>query len=372
MKLPPFKLERHFAKYEFSVPYLLSTSDCESISIQELLAFEPLARDALYQLRLGYTDSRGDPQLRREIANLYHHLTPENILVHTGAEEAIFNWMNVALSADDHVIIHYPAYQSLFEVAKTIGCEVTYWVADEQNNWELDLNFLKRTIKKKTKAIIVNCPHNPTGYVMSSDKFWELIALVKRYNLLLFSDEVYRGLEYQPADQLPAAADCYEKAFSLGVMSKAYGLAGLRIGWLATKHDALYQAMAGFKDYTTICNSAPSEFLATVALRHQEQLVQRNLAIIRHNLARLRQFFVQYASFMEWIPPTAGAIAFPKLCLDIDAEQFCLDLVKQQGVLLLPGNYFDFDHRHFRIGFGRKNMAEALTRLETYLSQNFG
>ncbi len=367
MKLPNFKLERYFAQYEFNVSYLLCASDCESFSIQELLDFEPTATAAFQQQWLGYAESRGGFELRQEIAKLYQHMTPDNILVHVGAQEAIFNFMNVALSANDHVIVHFPCYQSLFEIAQSIGCEVTMWQTKEADNWELSIDFLRANLKQNTKAIVLNCPHNPTGYLLSHDKFGEILALAKQHNLLIFFDEVYRGLEYRAEDRLPSACDVYENAISLGVMSKSYGLAGLRLGWIATKNEDIYQRMASFKDFTTICNSTPSEFLAILALRHQNEIMQRNLGIIRHNLALLNDFFARHEELFTWQSPKAGCIAFPSLKLHLGAEQFCLDLVQQKGVLLLPSNHYDFGNRNFRIGFGRKNMPESLAQLEEFI-----
>jgi aspartate/methionine/tyrosine aminotransferase len=186
--------------------------------------------------------------------------------------------------------------------------------------------------------------------------------------LSLFCDEVYRELEYDPTDRLPAACDINPRAVSLGVMSKTYGLAGLRIGWLASHQKELLARIASLKDYTTICNSAPSEFLAEIALRHREQIAGRNLQIIKHNLGLLDEFFARHASHFEWIRPKAGPIAFPKL-LAGNTEIFCDELVNESGVLLLPGTLYDHPGNHFRIGFARKNMPEALIQFEKFLDR---
>ena len=166
MQLPAFKLERYFARYEFNVKYVLCASDCESFSIQDLLAFEPDAADRFHQHWLGYTESQGSPSLQREICNLYDHIEPQQVLVHTGAEEAIFLFMHAVLDAADHIIVHWPCYQSLFEVARSIGSQVTLWKAREENGWSLDLDELQQHIRPNTKAVIINTPHNPTGYLM--------------------------------------------------------------------------------------------------------------------------------------------------------------------------------------------------------------
>jgi aspartate/methionine/tyrosine aminotransferase len=367
MNLPPFKLERYFAKYEFNTEFLLCSSDCEAMSIADLLAFEDSVAEKFQNTWLGYTESQGSPALRNEICNLYTTMQPENILVHTGAGEAIYLFMHAMLTANDHVIVHTPNYQSLSEVAKGIGCQVSPWIAREENGWALDVNELRDLMLPNTKAIVINTPHNPTGYLMSRADFDALNKFVQEKNLLLFSDEVYRESEYDITTLLPAACDYGEHAVSLGVTSKTYGLAGLRIGWIATKNKKVYENMAALKDYTTICNSAPSEFLAEVAMRHRTKLAERNLEIIRYNLTIVDDLFTRYSSLFTWVRPQAGSMGFPKL-LKGDIEEFCDDLVRKAGVLLLPGTMYDDSRNHFRMGLGRKNLSQAVQRLEGFLT----
>jgi len=366
MKLPPFKLERYFAKHEFNTEFLLCSSDCEAMPISELLALESGAAEKFQNVWLGYTESLGSPTLRKEIANIYAKIMPEDVLTFSGAEEAIFLFMHATLTESDHVIVHSPHYQSLSEIAKDIGCQVSPWLAREENGWALDLNELRHLMRSTTKAIIINTPHNLTGYLMSQADFDELNLFALEKKLILFSDEVYRESEYDSAERLPAACDVNELAVSLSVTSKTYGLAGLRIGWVATKNKKIYDAMASLKDYTTICNSAPSEFLAEVALRHRQKLIDRNLNIIKHNLTIIDQLFTNHASRFTWTRPKAGSMGFPKL-IKGDVEDFCDDLVKKAGVLLLPGSMYDDSRNHFRLGLGRKNLSQAVERLEEYL-----
>jgi aspartate/methionine/tyrosine aminotransferase len=366
MQLAPFKLERYFAKYEFSARYLLCSSDCESLSIADLLALEPGAEEGLKRHWLGYTESLGAPSLRQEIARTYTSIAADQVLVHSGAEEAIFLSMHAILGPGDHAIIHWPCYQSLFEVAKSTGAEVSFWEAHPEDGWALDLDELKAQIRPNTRLIIVNTPHNPTGWLMPRDIFDGLNRLAQKHGIFLFCDEVYRELEYDPADRLPAACDKNPNALSLGVMSKSYGLAGLRIGWIATQNAELYRKIAALKDYTTICNSAPSEFLAELALRQRNILTTRNLNIIRSNLLLLDDFFNRHSGLFSWVRPKAGPIAFPKL-LKGEIKTFCDKLVHESGVLLLPGTLYDHPGNYFRIGFARKNMPEALARLDEYL-----
>lgn len=368
MQLAPFRLERFFAQYEFTSPYPICLSDCESVTTGDLLALEPDASARLHDLWLGYTESAGHPELRAAIAALYTTIAADDVLVHSGAEEAIFNFMHTMLQPGDHVIVHWPGYQSLADVARSVGAEVEPWTAVADDGWQLDLARLRTLLRPDTRAVIVNLPHNPTGFLPDHAFARELAQLADRHGFLLFSDEVYRGLEQNPVDRLPALCDLTERAVSLGVMSKTYGLAGLRIGWIATRNRDIYTRMAQMKDYTTICNSAPSEFLAHMALRHADTLVARNQAIIAANLALLDDFFARYADRVTWVRPQAGPIAFPAF-RHWDATIVAQRLVDETGVLILPGAQIDPAYsRHFRLGFGRKSMDDGLTRLADFIA----
>jgi len=369
MKIAPFRLERYFAQYEFNTPYLLCSSDCESVSVGDLLRLEPDGIDSLQNLWLGYTESRGHPALREAIAGLYATIQPRDVLVHSGAEEAIFLFLNAALAPGDHVVVQWPCYQSLYEVARSIGCEISLWAGQpEATGWRLDVERLAGLLRADTRAVLVNCPHNPTGGSMDAASWQALNRLSEERGFLIFSDEVYRGLEYAGDAPLPAFCDLNPRAVSLGVLSKSYGLAGLRICWVATRNTLLLERMAAWKDYTTICGSAPSEMLGTLAIRHGAQFFGRNQALIARNLEILDAFFARHAQVFDWPRPTAGPIAFPRLRAGADAADFCRALVENAGVLLLPGALYAPEYSaHFRIGFGRANMPEALARWEEYL-----
>jgi aspartate/methionine/tyrosine aminotransferase len=251
-------------------------------------------------------------------------------------------------------------------VARSIGCEVTPWLARERDGWALDVDDLRRSLRPNTRMVVLNTPHNPTGFLMSRTDFREVNRIVEEKGAVLFSDEVFRESEYTSADRLPAACDLSERAVSLGSLSKSYGLAGLRIGWVATRNAEIYAKMAELKDYTTLCNSAPSEFLARLALRHRQALVRRNVDIIASNLTVLDGFFARHERRFQWVRPQAGTVAFPRL-VGGDVELLCRELVTAAGVLLLPGTVFEDRENHFRIGFGRKNLPEAVACLEAFL-----
>jgi len=232
--------------------------------------------------------------------------------------------------------------------------------------WAVDMDELRSAFQHNTRAVVVNTPHNPTGYHLTHTEQTEVMNLVEKHGAVLFSDEVYRESEFDPAERLPAACDLSDQAVSLGVMSKTYGMAGLRIGWIATQNAEILEKMAGLKDYTTICNSAPSELLAEIALKHRQSIAARNLGIIQQNLGVLEEFFNRQKQRFVWLPPRAGSVAFPRL-VEGEIEDFCHRLVTQAGVLLLPGTLFGVEGNYFRLGFGRANLALAVQKLEEFV-----
>lgn len=364
MKISPFKLERYFDKYEFSAPYLLSSSDCEPLQLNELLAIaDDKSRQEWDQLKLGYTESKGNPQLREEITKLYTSISPDNVVVLT-PEEGIFISMNILLNKGDHVVTTFPGYQSLYQVAEDIGCTVARWQPDKQLKFQVE--DLKSLITNNTKLIVINFPHNPTGELISGDELNEIVELAREKGITIFSDEMYRFMEFDEKDRLPSVSDLYENAISLFGLSKTFGLPGLRIGWLTTQHKKFTQDIITFKDYTTICNNAPGEKLATIALQNKEAIIQRSLGIIQKNLLLLEDFTKRNKDWFVWKTPKAGSIAFPELKIKESVMDFCQALVKEKGVMLLPHDVYDFDRHHVRVGFGRKNLPEVLKVFEEY------
>lgn len=370
MPITPFKLERYFAQYEFKVKYLLSSSDIESLGMDELLALaEPASREMWETLKLGYTESQGHPLLRAEIARQYAHITPEQVLV-AAPEEAIFVAMQTLLIPGDEVIVISPAYQSLYAIAQSIGCTVKTWaVRLGQDSWELDLAALERLFSPHTRLLIVNFPHNPTGILPPAEEFETIVSLARRHNCYIFSDEMYRQLEYNPTQRLPAVCEIYEKGISLSGLSKAFALPGLRIGWLAAQESGLMERWLTYKDYTTICSSAPSEILALIALQNTTRIVQRNLEIIHQNIALAAAFCQRHTRRFVWLAPRAGSIAFPRWLGTGRVEDFCQQVLDERGVMIVPGSIFDYPGSHFRLGLGRKNFAEALGQVENWLSE---
>jgi aspartate/methionine/tyrosine aminotransferase len=371
MRIADFALERYFARWEFAVDHLLCASDVQGMPMADLLAMADDESRSLWDgLTLGYTESTGHPLLRREIAGLYESIEPDDVLVFAGAEEAIFCLANILLGPGDHAVVTWPGYQSLYEVGRAAGADVTLHELHEADGWSLDVPRLLGSLTATTRLVVVNAPHNPTGMLPTHAEWSELTRVLDGRGIHLLADEVYRFLESDPADRLTAGADAFERGVSLGVMSKSFAMAGLRIGWLETRDRERLARCAAFKDYTTICSSAPSEVLALIGLRARDRVLARSRSIVEANLARLDGFFEDWVDRFEWVRPRGGSIGFPRLTVPgVRIDDWATQLVEETGVLLLPGSAFDHRGNHFRLGFGRTDLPEALMRFEAFASR---
>jgi aspartate/methionine/tyrosine aminotransferase len=371
MRIAEFALERYFARWEFAVRHLLCASDVEGWRLADLLELADDETAALWaDLRLGYSEAPGHPLLRAEIASLYTTIDADDVLVFAGAEEAIFCLSNVLLGSGDHAVVTWPGYQSLYEVGRAAGADVTLHALHEENGWALEPDRLIAALRPNTRLVVVNAPHNPTGMLPSHADWARLTGELADRGIHLLADEVYRFLEFDEGDRLIAGADPFDRGVSLGVMSKSFAMAGLRIGWLATRDRDLLARCAAFKDYTTICSSAPSEILALIGLRARDQVLGRSRRIVETNLPLLDRFFADHADRWSWVRPRGGSIGFARLLDDEPAEEFAARLVEEEGVLLLPGSVIGHDGNHVRIGFGRENLPDALAGLERFLERH--
>ncbi len=373
MRIADFELERFFARYEFAVRHLLCASDVEGWAMADLVALADAEGAELWRdLRLGYTESLGHPLLRREIATLYDTVAEDEVLVFSGAEEAIFVLANVMLGPRDHAIVGWPSYQSLHEVARSTGADVALHELREEDGWAIDVDRLRGELRATTRLIVINAPHNPTGSMPDAATFGAIVDLAADAGATLVVDEVYRFLERDAADRLMAGADAGPHVVSIGVMSKSFALAGVRIGWLATHDAALLDAAARFKDYTTICASAPAEVLSLIALRARDVVLGRSRAIVDANLDLIDPFFERQARHFRWVRPRGGPVGFPELLGGVPIDRFAQDLLEATGVLIAPGSIFGHPGNHFRLGFGRTTMPAALAELEAFTSRTLG
>lgn len=369
-RLPDFALERWFAAHEFSARHLMCASDSETLAMADLLAMADDECRALWEgLRLGYTESPGHPVLRAEVAALYDTVEPDDVTILTGAEEGIFALAAGLLGPGDHAIVPWPAYQSLHEVAASTGASVTLVNLDPDDGWTLRPEVVRALVRPTTRLVVVNSPHNPTGTQLSREAFAEIAAIAEEAGATLLSDEVYRFGEQDPADRLPNAADVSASAASLGVMSKSMGLAGLRIGWIATRDRHVRDRVRSMKDYLSICPPAPSEILSVIGLRNRVALTDRTRGIAMRNLALLDAAMARWDGVIDWVRPTAGPIAFPRLLRGPGVERVAEDVLRDEGVLILPASVYGFAGEHFRIGFGRETFPEALAAFDGWVGR---
>ncbi|HEY6781336.1 MAG TPA: aminotransferase class I/II-fold pyridoxal phosphate-dependent enzyme, partial [Thermoleophilaceae bacterium] len=302
--LRDFELEAYFSRWEFEARFNLTASDAQTLTLDELLAYaSEQERQAFHELPLGYVPTWGGDELRAAIAATYSSIESEHVLCFAGAEEALFWSMQELVGPGEHAIVTLPAYQAMETVPLATGAEVSGLVLDPAAGWALDLDELERLLRPETRLIAVNFPNNPSGAVPDQASFAALAQLCDERGIRLFSDEVYRGIELDPERTLPQAADLSPTAISLNVMSKAYGLPGLRVGWLACHDRALLQRLERRKHYTSICNSGPSEALATIALRNGGAIRARNRDIVVANLPVFDDFFARWAEAFEWERP---------------------------------------------------------------------
>ena len=373
--LPDFRLETHFSKWEFKARYHMTASDAQAMSMRDLLAMAtPAEREGFENMWLGYTETFGAPDLRDAIAATYTNQSASDILCFAGASEGIFAANQVILDADSHAIVVTPNYQS-HETLPIAICAATGVPLDPDDNWSLDIDRVAAAIRPNTKLVTINFPHNPTGAILPLDRYHALIDLCRTHGIYILHDEIFNGLGETGARHLPFIADVYERGLSLGVMSKSYGLPGLRVGWIACQDAALLSKMERLKHYLSICNSGPSERLAMIALRNKDRILARNCAIVDENLPKWDAFFARHTDLFDWQRPDGSCMAFPRYKGADGVDAFCQSLVEESGVLFLPSTIYASDlgptpTDRLRLGFGRANLDEGLAALEAHLSRN--
>ena len=373
--LPDFRLETHFAKWEFSARYHMTASDAESMSLPDLLAHANDADRAAFEtMWLGYTETFGAPDLRQAVAAPYADQNADNILCFAGASEGIFATNTVLLDKDSHAIVVTPNYQSHESLPLAI-CEATGVPLDPNDNWSLDIDRVAAAIRPNTRLLTINFPHNPTGTILPRDRYDALIALCRKHGIWILHDEIFNGLGPSDAEHLPFIADVYERGLSLGVMSKSYGLPGLRIGWIACQDRDVLSKMERLKHYLSICNSGPSERLAMIGLKARDAILARNNALIDDNLPKWDAFFARFPDLFVWRRPDGSSMAFPRYLGADGVEAFCQRLVEEAGVLLLPSTIYSSElgetpTDRFRLGFGRSGLDEGLAAMEAHLLKN--
>ncbi len=375
--LPDFRLETWFSQWEFAATHLFTASDAQTMTVGELLDLAGRPLSELAGIDLGYRPTYGTQELREAVAAQYAALAPADILTFAGAGEALL-WLLVELLKDGgHAVVTVPNYQSIESIPLASSASVSglpLWTGSGSNlKWTLDLDRLASLLRPDTRAVVVNFPNNPTGFVPDRATFVALAQLCHERGIVLVNDEVYRGIEVDPDTTLPHAADLTPSAVSVNVMSKSYGLPGLRIGWIATQDHDLIERLERRKHYTSICNPGLTEHLAAIALGIGKVIHDRNRAIVAKNIERVRDVFADYPDLFEFEAPMGGCVSFPRYLGPEGVETFARRAIEEAGVLTLPASIYashlaKVPSDRFRIGFGRTDMPATLAALRAHLA----
>jgi aspartate/methionine/tyrosine aminotransferase len=357
VRVETFALERWMSAHEMHVEYDIAESGIFPMTADELLDLVPAGErgellDRLLCTRLGYSEARGSAELRALLAATYEATGAENILVTTGAIEANYLAMNVLLEPGDHVVAVYPAYQQLYSVPRAIGCDVSPWTVRAEDGWRFDLDDLACLITARTKLIVVNTPHNPTGAVLSAGDLRRVYELAAACGARVLCDEAYRWIEVPGSAALaPPMRDLGPAALSVGTLSKPFGLPGLRVGWIAGPADVIAACWAA-RDYVSLSPGKLNDALAVVALAHREAVTRRTRAILERNLATAHAWFARHAGLVSWTPPHGGMLALLRYELDIPSFDLANLLAETYSVMLAPGAAFGYEHT-LRLGLGQ-------------------
>jgi len=369
MKVDPFLVEQFMNAYEHMIEVNIAETCVDPFTLNEFLTLvgQDDLFDQLKKMKLNYGFIKGSPSLLEGLANLYDHLKPENILAAGGAIGANFLVFYSFVEPGDTVISIFPAYQQLYSVAKSFGANVKLLRLREDNKWLPNVNELSELVDGKTKLIVINNPHNPTGSLVDTHLLQKICTVAEDSDAYLLCDESYRGLYLKPDDFVPSAVDLSERAIVTGSFSKSFSLTGLRLGWIAAGREIIKECLL-HRDYTTISNSMIADALASLALKHLNRIFRRNLRIIRTNHQILSQW-IEDEPLIDWIPPKAGSTAFLRYKMNIASKDLCLRLIQDKGVFLVPSHCFEMEG-FVRIGYGCKTeiLETGLSRFKDFLN----
>ena len=350
-------------RHETHVRYDIAESGILPLSTQDLLAFLPpderaAALNDLLTLPLGYSEARGTEALRQQLADTYTRADADSILVTTGAIEANFLLFNCLLDTGDHVVAPFPAYQQLYSVPRAIGCDVSLWHVGPETGYQYDVAALEKLVTSKTRVIIVNTPHNPTGAMLSPEDARRVYDIAESVGATVIGDEAYRWLAVPDgAPFAPPFFDLGPRGISVGTLSKPFGLPGLRTGWIAGPPDLIRRCWS-YRDYVTLSPGKLNDALARLALANRDQIVARNRRIIESNLSTAHRWMGERKDFLSWTPPRGGLLALVKYDLPMDSLPLADKLALEYSVMLAPGSAFGYE-RHLRMGIGQEPQVFA-------------
>jgi len=372
MHLVPFALERWMTTYETRVEYDLAESGVHPLTTAELLAFDPESDRRVHELLdvpLNYSEARGTHELRTRIAETYRDVTADDVLVTTGAIEANYLLFNALLKPGDRVVSVYPAYQQLYTVPEAIGCDVARLELHEENGYRYDLDELDRLVDERTRMIVVNTPHNPTGAAMSAAECARVYALADAVGAYILADEAYRWLTVDDVPLPPPFRDLGPRAISVGTLSKPFGIPGIRLGWMATTAEIAARCWA-YRDYTSLSPGGLSDYLACRTFANREAILARTHAISAENLKTLRAFIAERTDLFSWVEPRGGLLGLLRYHLDLPSDTVANRLAEEESVMLAPGSAFGMEGR-LRIGLGTRpdRFIAGLERVDRFFTQ---
>ncbi|KRM57667.1 transaminase [Secundilactobacillus malefermentans DSM 5705 = KCTC 3548] len=370
LKIAGFGVEEWLNVWEKSATYDIAQSTVSSMTMHEILNLDGKGGQSFYQMldeqKMNYGWIEGSPEFKKEVAKLYDDIDPENILQTNGATGANHLALYSLIEPGDHVISEYPSYQQLYDIPKSLGAEVDFWHIKEDADWYPDIEELKQLIRPNTKMICLNNANNPTGTLLSRDFLEQVVEIAKSVNAYVLVDEVYLPLDHP--ENFASIVDLYDKGIATNSLSKTYSTPGIRVGWTASNSD-LADLFRKYRDYTMICAGVFNDLLAVCVLQHKEQVLARNRKIVLNNLEILKEWVAQEPK-VSVVLPQAVSTSFIKLDISGDTEDFCVRLLKEKGVLLVPGNRFDMP-KHARLGYctDEATLKEGLKRLSVFLHQ---
>ena len=358
MKIETFQLERWMTTYELAVKYDIAESGIAPMSTNDLLDLLPdadreRALQSLLDLRLGYSEARGSLALRTALAETYENTSPDNILVTTGAIEANFLLLNTLLDSGDHVVVIDPAYQQLQSVQRAIGCDVSLWRPRQDPHFHFELDDLRELVTDRTRLIVINTPHNPTGAILSEAELRAVYAIAESIGATVLCDEAYRWLDVPGSEPLaPPIRNLGDRGVSVGTVSKPFGIPGLRIGWIAAPEDLIQQCWA-MRDFISLSPGGLNDALALIAVTHRDQIAARTRSIVEQNLDVAESWFARNADLVSWTPPRGGLLSLVKYRLDIPSTELANRLAEEYSVMLAPGSAFGYEG-YLRLGIGAR------------------
>lgn len=351
-KFQPFEMERYMSAYEQAVEYNLSESGVHPLLLRELLDFQDGFLTEMLDTEINYAHANGRPELRENIARLYDGASPENVLVTVGAIEANFNSIHTLLGSGDEVVIMLPNYMQLWGVARNMEYDIKTFSLMEGQQWTPDLDKLERVVTPKTRLIAICNPNNPTGYILKEHEMESIVRIAGKVGAWILADEVYAGAEQTGEEETPSFYGRYEKVLAIGSMSKAYGLPGLRTGWVVGPENTIDEIWARH-EYTTLSATMLSNKLTALALSEKVRpaIIQRTRNFIRQGFPVLEEWIGKQGGVFSCIPPQAAAIAFLKYDLPINSTELATRLLREKSVLIIPGDHFGMDN-YIRVSYG--------------------